>query len=138
MSYCRWSTDDFQCDLYCYEDVAGGFTTHVAGRRVVYQGELPPPIPLTPETVKEWAERHTMVMEMHQAGTMVDINLPFAGESFNDDTQEDFLIRLLELKDIGYRFPESVIDAVKEEIADSNPLTVCRLDIVVGKMQGGS
>lgn len=26
MSYCRWSTDDFKCDLYIYEDVAGGWT----------------------------------------------------------------------------------------------------------------
>lgn len=32
MSYCRWSSDDFECDLYCYADVRGGYTTHVAGR----------------------------------------------------------------------------------------------------------
>src|SRR5687767_6611694 len=41
MSYCRWSTDDFQCDLYCYEDVSGGFTTHVAGRRKIWDAPLP-------------------------------------------------------------------------------------------------
>lgn len=33
MSYCRWSSDNFECDLYCYSDVNGGYTTHVAGRR---------------------------------------------------------------------------------------------------------
>ena len=29
MSYCRWSSDNFQCDVYCYADVSGGYTTHV-------------------------------------------------------------------------------------------------------------
>jgi hypothetical protein len=33
MSYCRWSSDHFDCDVYVYEDVSGGWTTHVAGRR---------------------------------------------------------------------------------------------------------
>ena len=27
MSYCRFSTDDFACDVYAYADVSGGFTT---------------------------------------------------------------------------------------------------------------
>ncbi len=34
MSYCRWSSDNTNCDLYCYEDCSGGFTTHVAGFRL--------------------------------------------------------------------------------------------------------
>lgn len=29
MAYCRWSTPD--CDVYVYEDVMGGWTTHVKG-----------------------------------------------------------------------------------------------------------
>jgi hypothetical protein len=33
MSYCRWSSDHFECDVYVYEDCSGGWTTHVAGRR---------------------------------------------------------------------------------------------------------
>ena len=28
MSYCRWSSDCHQSDVYVYEDVKGGFTTH--------------------------------------------------------------------------------------------------------------
>jgi len=35
MSYCRWSSDNWQCDLYCYDDISGGITTHVAGYRCV-------------------------------------------------------------------------------------------------------
>lgn len=33
MSYCRWSSMNWRCDVYVYEDVGGGWTTHVAGRR---------------------------------------------------------------------------------------------------------
>jgi hypothetical protein len=33
MAYCRWSSDFFECDAYVYEDVNGGWTTHIAGRR---------------------------------------------------------------------------------------------------------
>lgn len=40
MSYCRWSSMNWMCDVYVYEDVSGGWTTHVAGRRRVI-----PPIP---------------------------------------------------------------------------------------------
>jgi hypothetical protein len=33
MSYCRWSSDFFECDVYVYANVSGAWTTHVAGRR---------------------------------------------------------------------------------------------------------
>lgn len=33
MSYCRFSSNNFACDVYVYEDVAGGWTTHVAARK---------------------------------------------------------------------------------------------------------
>ena len=39
MSYCRFSSDDYGCDAYVYEDVSGGFTIHLAGRR--YLGDVP-------------------------------------------------------------------------------------------------
>lgn len=45
MSYCRWSSDDFQCDVYCYE-ADEGFIIHVAvSRPVLKDGDLPPRIP---------------------------------------------------------------------------------------------
>ena len=33
MSYCRWSSMDFKCDLYVYEHVGGFWQAHVATRR---------------------------------------------------------------------------------------------------------
>lgn len=40
MSYCRWSSDNGRCDVYVYEDVSGGWTTHVAKYRKMF-----PPVP---------------------------------------------------------------------------------------------
>jgi hypothetical protein len=42
MSYCRWSSENFKLRplLLFYEDVGGGWTTHVAGNRVL--GTIPP------------------------------------------------------------------------------------------------
>ena len=39
MSYCRFSSEDFSCDVYVYDDAMGGTTVHVAGNR--YVGDVP-------------------------------------------------------------------------------------------------
>lgn len=116
MAYCRFSTDDFLCDLYCYEDIRGGFTTHVAALKVVYAEPLPPVCPI--EDFGWWWLRHQKVMQMHKTADKVPIGLPHDGETFNDDTLEEFIDRLLMLKEAGYRFPEDVIEAVREEIRE--------------------
>lgn len=40
MSYCRFSSDNWMSDVYVYEDVMGGWTTHVASRRRLF-GPVP-------------------------------------------------------------------------------------------------
>jgi len=115
MAYCRFSTDDFKCDIYVYEDCNGGYTTHLAKNKVEYQTPLPEPIELNTDNVIDWHERHHTVMHLHDEAKRVEIHLPFAGESFNDETAEELLDRLLQLRRIGYRFPFSVIEAVREE-----------------------
>lgn len=37
MSYCRWSSMNWRCDVYTYADMGGTWTTHVAARRRVIQ-----------------------------------------------------------------------------------------------------
>src|ERR1044071_191187 len=39
MSYCRFSSLNWSCDVYAYADVAGGYTIHVARSRRV--GDIP-------------------------------------------------------------------------------------------------
>lgn len=37
MSYCRWSSDFGECDVYVYASGDGGWTTHVANRRLKHR-----------------------------------------------------------------------------------------------------
>ena len=115
MSYCRWSTDDFMCDVYVYEDVGGGWTTHVAGRRLVYKAPLPPHITRTAENAERYFERKQIVAKMRDEAELVPIGLPHDGESFNDPTAADCAKRLRELRDLGYNVPQHAIDALETE-----------------------
>jgi hypothetical protein len=114
MSYCRWSCDNFNCDLYCYEDASGGWTTHVAGNRHI--GECPGwSWEDTPEKMVADVQAQ---YEWLQSCAREKITLPHAGATFNDPTIEGFRARLLALREIGYRFPDYVLAAVEAEIAE--------------------
>ena len=119
MSYCRWSSDDYQCDVYCYGDVSGGYTTHVAGRRhMIDLSTLPPPIPFTVEHQDEWMARHKALMALLEGADTKPIGLPYDGQSFNDPTAGEAAERLKMLKEVGYNVPQYAIDALLEEDKD--------------------
>ncbi len=117
MSYCRWSSDDFGCDLYCYEDVNGGWTTHVARNRVI--GEVPPMPDLLSTKPDEFLASYRAQVAFLERADRKPIGLPFDGHSFNDPDLPSFKARLLELRAAGYRFPDSVLVAVDQEIAET-------------------
>jgi hypothetical protein len=129
MSYCRWSSDDFACDLYCYEDVSGGWTTHVASNKPV--GEIPKIDHLFDELValrddaaiQEKAKEYAAASKARDAWFDTcerrPLGLPYDGQSFNDSTLEDFKARLIHLREVGYRFPDDVLTDVDEEIAEA-------------------
>lgn len=120
MSYCRWSSDNWKCDLYCYEDVMGCFTTHVASNRVV--GDPPavvvPPHPATPEQIQQFMADHRAQMAFLEATPHAPIGLPHDGESFGDLDLLSFLDRVMHLRDVGYHVPQFVIDDITLEIAE--------------------
>lgn len=132
MSYCRWSSDDWTSDIYTYQDVHGGWTTWVAGARVVLAEPLPAVIPYPenrPETQEgpgweaweaqfhAWYSRHQRVMDMQDEGERVAIDLPHAGERFNDDTPGECADRLEVLRALGYVVPQYAIDQLRAEEA---------------------
>lgn len=131
MSYCRWSSDDFSCDLYCYEDASGGWTTHVASNKPV--GEIPKVDHLFDEmcalsdddVIAQKAKELVAAMKARDAWFETcerrAIGLPYDGQSFNDPTLEDFKERLIHLRAAGYRFPDDVLADVDEEIAEARP-----------------
>jgi|SRR3990167_2144751 len=121
MSYCRWSSDNWQCDLYCYGDVRGGFTTHVAGNHLL--GEIPKLRVLgagaTDEDWNQWFEEHRRQMAWLKTAHREPIGLPHDSKTFSDPDLVSFLQRLRDLRALGYRFPDYVLEVVRSEIADA-------------------
>ena len=112
MSYCRWSSDDYGCDLYVYEGEVG-WVTHVAARRYVFASPLPPPVPM--DSLEKWVARHQKVMELLEDAELKPIGLDYDGQTFVDSTPLECAQRLQQLRSLGYRLPNSVIDVLLEE-----------------------
>lgn len=118
MSYCRWSSDDFGCDLYIYE-TAEGFTIHVAACRYVFAQLLPPPVELSdPPTVEElerYLLRHCDVVGMLDADTMQPIGLSNDGASFYLATANECANLVDQLATEGYRVPDGTAQAIRDD-----------------------
>lgn len=118
MSYCRWSSDDFQCDVYVYEHVHGGFMVHVAANRVIFTHPLPAVVPLDPDNFEAFMERHQKVMSMVDAAERKSIGLPHDSEDFCEHDAGACADRLEQLRAVGYVVPQYAIDALREEAAE--------------------
>ena len=108
MSYCRFSSDDYRCDLYCYES-AQGFVTHVAGLRSVLTKPLPPPVNSLDDP-DAWFKRHDAVMKIVDRSKRVPIGLAHDGETFVDATEEAMFERIRYLAGVGYNVPAELLD----------------------------
>lgn len=127
MSYCRWSSDAYGCDVYVYEDVSGGFTCHVASRRIVNRHEAPhcPNLVdyprdsednITEEALADFMVKHRAYMDWLKDGAIREpIGLEWDGKSFNVETATSMGNELSILKANGYNVPQYVIDALWEE-----------------------
>lgn len=126
MSYCRFSSDDFRCDLYIYESAGGGFVTHVAGSKA--RGYIPRLLPLPPHTwfagtrLQRWGWRlwsracmasHRLQMRYLDHAPRRSITLPHAGASFSDATGPACAVRVRGLVALGYRVPAGVVQALE-------------------------
>lgn len=143
MSYCRFSSMNFMCDVYVYADVSGRWTTHVAGKRLRF-----PPIPGIPfrwlpklgdytpgDSCVRYASRWRRLVahalcrvwdlshDLHQwsvnAWPKEAIPIAFAGDTFHDGSAGECAARLETLKAMGYSVPQLAIDALRAEEADA-------------------
>ena len=126
MSYCRWSSDSFRCDLYCYEDVHGGWTTHVAGRRRVMPDDFRDPWSECDAKDLQDEEKFKKVWEGHQEFMsrldefpFEELSLPGAGKTYNDPTLEDFRARVASLLDAGFNGRPGLLEDIDAEIAET-------------------
>ncbi len=113
MSYCRWSTDDFQSDVYVYES-DWGFVIHVASARRVFNEPLPPQVDLH-EDIDGWLKRHNKVTQMCETATMVPLELEGAGETYTYRDPREAATKLRELKAAGFYVPEGVPEELEAE-----------------------
>jgi len=114
MSYCRWSSNDFQCDVYVYEHVGGYWVIHIAENRTVFKDPIPPKIDPVKD-VNGWIKREKLVTEMSHRSKREKIGLPYDGETFYESNQLDTANRLKELKKIGYMVPDYAIEELENE-----------------------
>lgn len=120
MAFCRWSCDDFKCDLYVYADCYGGYTCHVAGTKIL--GDIPHFQIFTDgngeldidKTMAAKDAQHKFLETAERA----PIGLSRDGESFNVGTAEELKDLVLDLGKEGYRYPDYLIEYIDEEIAE--------------------
>lgn len=117
MSYCRWSSGDYQCDVYCYE-AEDGFMVEVARARYVFKEPLPAPVSHEKDGHDAFFARHKVVQAMVGRATTVTIGLPHDGESLSFDTPGECALELNRLRACGYRVPQYAIDVLYEEQAE--------------------
>lgn len=123
MSYCRWSSLNFGCDLYVYEDVSGGWTCHVAGYRIV--GEMPEVVwpadgDRSPEALDRFAATRRAQHEFIMAAEKAPIGLPHDGHTFNVPTAGEMAAWVERLVAMGYRAPAYVAEQLRAEQAEAD------------------
>ncbi len=117
MSYCRWSSDNFDCDIYAYESCYGGFQVHIATNR--YVGEIPKVnynLIQNDKTHQQFIEQRKAQSKFLENNVSKPIGLPHDGETFLYESLEDFKQAMIGFRKLGYRFPNYVIESIQEEI----------------------
>lgn len=115
MSYCRWSSDSFQSDVYCFAHVDGGITIYVASCRRESKIPRPPDGDPINDTEEEFVKKHEALMEWLKQAGLVPIGLPYDGATFVEPNERAAAERLLELRSAGYWVPQRAIDRLLEE-----------------------
>lgn len=129
MSFCRWSSDDYQCDVYVWADCEGGYRTEVAGRRRIFKVSLPPPVTLPVGAANSserdaWAvatvERMRTVdalLDDESRSEWLDLPTPEGGNSYWHDTADEAADNLERLRGLGFNVPQYAIDSLRAERA---------------------
>lgn len=97
----------WRCDLYIYDDVAGGISVHVAGCRRVG------PIPRMPShklPADEWVREMEIERVAIDTSALVTIGGPSDGDTYNVADEAELAVLLDRLKTEGYVFPDNLVE----------------------------
>jgi len=107
---------DYCCELYVYYSVGDFYKIYVGKNRTDPDSVYPCPDfmddSISKEQLKAEYDKH---MESVKNRAMEPIGLPYDGESFNAKTPERAVEILKELKELGYIFPDYVIEEIEAE-----------------------
>jgi len=115
--FCRWSDDEFCCDLFCCKDNAG-YVTRVATLKYVFDGLLPKIEGDGPYVADKVARQMKARDECFEKAEKVSRGLPFDGMTFVDEDLLSFRERLVKLREAGYRFPDRVFALSDNEMRE--------------------
>ena len=119
MSYCRWSSDFYECDVYVYESIYNCWTIHVAKNRL--KEKMPESIKSIPiDTTEGFVKRHSKEMEWldkHGDGERLDLSKisSHAGKIYNIETPLECAKLLIQIRNSGLNVPQYVIDELQRE-----------------------
>ena len=114
MSYCRWSSDGFMCDVYVYES-EHAYVCHVAGNRLASKAPRYWWPGITDVEFREAYEAHREHMDTVKR---IPIEHPAAGETYEYNEPGEMAETLSTLKRDGFQVPQYAIDALHEEQQD--------------------
>lgn len=123
MSYCRWSCDQWQSDVYVFHHDLGHYQIHVAGRKRVPHPDHPMP-EVTANILSdfdEWCKQHGEQMawlDPDNEGALWHweaLDSPHSGESYECATPLETVEVLENMRLAGLHVPQHAIDSLMEE-----------------------
>lgn len=123
MAYCRWSSDDFKCDIYCYKSVShGDYEIHISDRKTRILEKLPPR-PVTDHEL-DWYYWEKEAEKVIEDSDLETLRLPFNGKSIYFDHPLTTAFFLKNLKNWGYHVPDYAIDRLMHEAKTENHMKI--------------
>ena len=115
MSYCRFSSDNWKSDVYCYESMNGNWVIYVAANRYKDIDNIPKLPPIRKDNHEDWIEKYKLQKEWISKAEREPIGGPYDGDSFSCPSVSECLSTMLRLQAHGYHVPEKTIEVLKEE-----------------------
>ena len=108
---------DGLCDVYAYESDEG-YQIHLSAKRIMGPQTYVPFSEFSRDQVtsEEFFEAYQLYVKALQNSAYVDNNLPYGMESYNLESLEEFLCKMLELREVGYLFPDYVLGTIIGEM----------------------
>lgn len=114
MSYCRFSSDNFKCEVYCYEGI-DGFHVIIARKKFKDIKNAPHVDYINDYNIDEVLIQHKNFNDWMETAEEVDIGLPEDGEHYVFGDVHQAYEKMKQLKEMGYYIPVYTMEILKED-----------------------